>query len=637
VKRLQKISPWSIVFFLTIIFIYLYVFMEWVFFVTKPSFMSGMSLWVQSRIFILSSLGWAILPLLLILLFGIIARVVHREPVTQFLVAAVIMIPSLIVSSLILLLVDNFTYTVLQFGIVSTERLSRAAYGFLFLLLCGFAYYRINLYTRWRDGKKHPVKRNQWILLTGLLSLSGIVSLSSMMTNHTASTLSAIASQSDNLPNIILLGSDGLDATHLSAYGYERDTTPNIKSRLSSALVAENAFPNAGTTAGSVASILTGKLPIETRLIYPPDILNGDDSYQHLPGILKRLGYHTIDLSVPYFGDALTLNMQGGFDIANQRSGTDSFVVKTSRIVGGGDTAYFVNTMLQRISERLLHIFYIKPMINPFETVIEPARREDEQKRFDELISVLETSVDPVFVHVHMLGTHGPRFEIRQQVFSAGQSQEKDWMMDFYDDAILSFDRYVDELFDYLMESGKLENTIVIVYSDHGRRWTIHQRIPLIFWFPHREYTGVVQGNVQNIDIAPTILSYLGVPIPEWMKGESLIAETLPTQEHIFSASVASDLTEVTKEGLWAVEAERRSPPFYQLGYVGLVVCNQWYELYVQNPSLRYGKVKGHTGSCDPESLSTPDQAEQILLDHLFQNGYDVSAFPKSIPVQISD
>jgi hypothetical protein len=137
--------------------------MEWVFFVTKPSFMSGMSLWVQSRIFILSSLGWAILPLLLILLFGIIARVVHREPVTQFLVAAVIMIPSLIVSSLILLLVDNFTYTVLQFGIVSTERLSRAAYGFLFLLLCGFAYPM----ARWKktSGKTKPVDPAHWVIV----------------------------------------------------------------------------------------------------------------------------------------------------------------------------------------------------------------------------------------------------------------------------------------------------------------------------------------------------------------------------------------------------------------------------------------------------------------------------------------
>jgi hypothetical protein len=636
-KRLQRASPWSVIFFLTTIFVYLYVFMEWVFFVTKPSFMSGMSLWVQVRIFLLSAFGSAILPLLLIVLLGITARIVQNESLSRLFAAIAAFVPALILASMILLLVDNFTYTIFQFGVVSTERLSRAAYGFLFILLCAFVYYRISLYVRRRDGKKHPVKRNQWILLAGLLSLSGLISLFSILSSQTSLALSTVTAHRDILPNIILLGSDGLDATHLSAYGYGRDTTPNISSRLSDALVAENAFPNAGTTAGSVASILTGKLPIQTRLIYPPDILDGADAYQHLPGILKRLGYHTVDLSVPYFGDALTLNMQGGFDIANEKSGTDNIFVQTGRTLGGGDTAYLVDTMLQRISDRLLHIFFLKPMINPFEKVIEPARRADEQKRFDELISVLEGSAEPVFVHVHMLGTHGPRFEIRDQVFSAGQTQEQDWMIDFYDDAILSFDQYVGELFEYLTKSGQLENTVVIVYSDHGRRWSVHQRVPLLFWFPHQEYTGVMQGNVQNVDIAPTLLGYLGVPIPEWMTGESLIADTPSAAGYIFSASVASDLTAVTADGLWAVEAERRSPPFYQLGYVGMVVCDQWYELYVRNPSLRYGKVRGHAGGCNSPSLKEPEQAKQILLDHLSQNGYDVSAFPTLIPVEYSE
>jgi arylsulfatase A-like enzyme len=609
--------------------------MEWLFFVTKPSFMSGMSLWDQIRILLLSAFGSAILPLLLIVLLGILAYVFQNDTVSRFLIAVAIFVPALVLSALILLLVDNFTYTVFEFGIVSTERLSRAGYGFLFALLCAFAYYRMRLYVRSRQWKKYPVKRNQRILLAALLFFSGILSLVSMRSSRTSQTL-VVASQRGGLPDIILLGSDGLDATHLSAYGYERDTTPNIRSRLSSALVAENAFSNAGTTAGSIASILTGKMPIETRVIYPPDILNGEDAYQHLPGILKRLGYHTVDLSVPYFGDALTLNMQAGFDIANERSGADPIIVKTSRALGGGDTAYFVDTMRQRISDRLLHIFFLWPMINPYETVIEPARRADEQKRFDGLISVLESSTEPVFLHVHMLGTHGPRFEIRQQVFSTNQAQEKDWMLDFYDDAILSFDQYVGELFAYLSDSDRLEDTIFIVYSDHGRRWTIHQRVPLLFWFPEGEYHGRIPGNVQNIDIAPTLLDYLGVPIPEWMQGRSLIRENLATPEHVFSASVDSNLIEVTKEGLWAVETARSSPPFYQLGYVGLVLCDQWYELYVQDPSLRYGTVQGHTGACDRRTAPTPGQARQILLDHLFQSGYDVSAFPESIPMKHS-
>ena len=608
--------------------------MEWIFFVTKPSFMSGMSIWHQLQILLLSALGMSILPLVLIFLLGLVDCLIQRQLARKILIAIGILIPTLIFSSLILLLVDNFTYTVFKFGIVSTERFLRAGYGLLYLILCSLVYYQIRKYVRARSLKKHPVKKNQWFFLGGLLLVSIILSISAVLTNRSAAVAIGDVSHTGNLPNIILLGSDGLNANHLSAYGYERDTTPNIKRLMSNALVAENDFPNGGTTAGSVASILTGKLPIETRVIYPPDILTGEDAYQHLPGILKRLGYHTVDLSVPYFGDALTLNMQGGFDIANERSGVDNLVVKLSRLLGGGDSAYFTDAMTQRVSDRLQHIFFIKQMINPYDTVIKPAKRETEQKRFNELVSVLEDSKAPVFVHVHMLGTHGPRFEVRQQIFSAGQNQNQDWMPDFYDDSILSLDQYVGQLFDYLSKSGKLKNTAVIVYSDHGHQWTIYQRVPLMFWFPNGANAGKVEENVQNIDIAPTILDYLGLPVPQWMDGKSLIAKNTVQPPYIFSASVDSNQIEVTKNGLWEVDAQRKVPPFYQLGYVGLVACDQWFELYLQKPALREGKVQDHTYSCDPGKALNVEDAKRVLLDQLAKNGFDISSFPSSVPVQ---
>jgi hypothetical protein len=612
---------------------YIYTFMEWIFFITKPSFMSGMSIWLQINVLFVSALGMSVLPLLIVILLWALERGIRNPPFTQYLTVLGLLISSLIISTMILLLVDNFTYTVFKFGVVSTERISRAAYGFLFILLTVLIYVQIKQYVVSRSVKKYPVKRSQKVVFSGLLALSAIFSIVSMM-NSPANVLAATqVSPTDNLPNIILLGSDGLDATHLSAYGYERDTTPYINTRLQDALVAENAFPNGGTTAGSVASILTGKLPIATRVIYPPDILQGEDSYQHLPGILKRLGYQAVDLSVPYFGDALTLNMQGGFDVANQRSGKDHPVVKVTRLLGGGDSAYFVDTMIQRVSDRLLHIFFIQPMINPIEKVIEPASREDEQKRFNELVSTLKQAQAPVFVHVHMLGTHGPRFEIREQVFSAGQTQDTDWMINFYDDSILNFDRYVGELFNYLGDSGTLKNTIVIIYSDHGRRWTVHDRMPLLFWFPDGKHAGRISDNVQNIDIAPTILDYIGIPIPKWMAGQSLIDDFI-APDHIFSSSVDASLIEVSKDGIWVTDAGRKAPPFYQVGYVGLVACDQWFELYVKNPGMSHGKVKGHSGSCASAKALSTDEAERLLLEHLSRNGFDVSSFPGSIPVQ---
>ena len=628
------LPAWLVLLFVTWLVVYLYTFSEWLFFVTKPSFMSGMSVWSQLKIFLISALGLSFFPTLAIVLLGSLDRLIHREVISRVLLALGVLIPTLFVSAAALLLVDNFTYTVLGFGIVSTERISRALYALLYIVFCIFAYGRIRSHILFRNRKKHPVRRESFIALSGLLLLSLTVSLFYMFTGRegVASDVSPGSKEKD-LPNIILLGSDGVAATHLSVYGYGRNTTPNISSMGHKALIAENAFPNGGTTAGSIASILTGKLPIETRVLYHPDILRGEDSYQHLPGILKRLGYHTVDLSVPYYGDALSLNVQGGFDQINDRSGGDNPVLKVSRILGGGDSAYFVDTMLQRISERLLHIFFLKPMINSFEKVVEPTDRGDEQYRFNRLIATLQEANGPVFVHVHMLGTHGPRFEIRQRVFSAGQTQTSDWMTDYYDDAILSFDQYVGELFRYLSDSGQLGHTLILIYSDHGMQWNMHQRVPLIFWFPDEKYAGKIHASAQNIDISPTVLDYLDVPIPAWMAGQSLLREDLETPDHIFSASVDTDLVTVAKDGIWSVQMERTWPPFYQVGYVDLVACNQWYELYLPSPRLQYGDITDYKGPCDASTLPTPEQAIQILLDHLFQNGFDVSSFPKSVPM----
>ena len=609
--------------------------MEWIFFVTKPSFMSGMVFWSQLKIYLLSALGLCVFPIFTILILAYLDRTLQGKYLRATLISFGLIIPSLLFSSLVLILFDNFTYTIFRFGIVSTERYLRAAYGFCFIALGLFSYHRIRLYSLTRSKKKYPVKRTQACIVLGIISISVIISFFSIADNSAAAGSVFIQKPiNERLPNIILLGSDGLDATHFSVYEYARDTTPNMKELSKNALVAENAFPNAGTTGGSIASIMTSKLPLETGVIYPPDILKGVDAYQHLPGILKRMGYHTVDLSVPYYGDAITLNLLEGYDIANQRSSTDSIIVKTSRFIGGDDSAYFAKTILQRISVRMLHIFFLRPMINPFELVIQPASRSSEQDQFNGLISLLEDSETPVFVHVHMLGTHGPSFEIRQPLFSVGQTQEEFWMIDFYDDAILNFDQYIGELFSYLSNTGQLENTIVIVYSDHGMMWSINQRVPLLFWFPDGKFADRIKVKVQNIDIAPTILDYLKIPIPEWMDGQSLLEQNLKSPQYIFSASVESSLVDVTKNGLWAVEMERRSPPFYQVGYVGLIICDHWYELYVQYPSLLYGKLKGHAVTCDLAEAPDPEGAKQILLENLSNNGYDISSFPTSVPIR---
>ena len=101
-------------------------------------------------------------------------------------------------------------------------------------------------------------------------------------------------------------------------------------------------------------------------------------------------------------------------------------------------------------------------------------------------------------------------------------------MTDFYDDSILTFDHYLGEVLNALEQTGKINNTILVIYSDHPMRYNARHRVPLVIHFPNDEFAGRIETNVQNLDIAPTILDYLGVNQPTWMVGKSLLGDDLP-------------------------------------------------------------------------------------------------------------
>jgi len=475
-----------------------------------------------------------------------------------------------------------------------------------------------------------------YYLLLITFFISGIAFLFTIREIQFNSSLSSVSTiQPATQPNIILLGWDGISATRMSAYGYERDTTPNLTKHLSSALVAENAFPNTGKTGGSLTSLLTGKPPTETRVIFPPDTLLGTDAYEHLPGILKQLGYDTIQVTVPYYADAYEVNILGGFDIVNFRSeDTNPLLTQLARM-GGGGAFYFTGQVIFRISERVEHVFFIKEMENPYAAVTQPVYAIHDNQRLDAMIQYLNETETPLFLHVHMMDTHGPDFYVPKQFFSAGQTQGEEWATDFYDDSIRNSDEYLHELFNYLSESGKIQNAIVILYSDHGIEWDPLDRVPLLFWFPNSQYTGRIQQNVQLLDIAPTILDYLSVPQPVWMTGRSLLTDGLPPDRTIFSATVGDELKVTEDRTTWVVDESKISPPFYQLGKINLVVCNKWFSLNLREPALLYGDVEGSTISCNPEDVSSPEQASHLLLQHLDDENYDISSFPQTFPLQV--
>jgi glucan phosphoethanolaminetransferase (alkaline phosphatase superfamily) len=628
-KRLINYAHnWEPIFFITILAAYLYVFMEWIFFATKPSFLSMMSLVSKIEVLLLSGLALSALSLAALLIFAFVDFLGTITGLSRFMRYLGLAIPAVILSAMVLLLLDNFTYTVFEFGIVSTSGIWRAAYALLFVLLLGVIYRHV-LKLAWREPgqSQHSslAKPYKYICLI-ILGISVILALTQFNYDIFSPAKSTSSQQAfGQMPNIILLSSDGLSAENMSVYGYARDTTPHLQELAQDSLVAENAFTNSGTTAPSEISLLTSKLPTTLHFGLQFEKVSSKDAYQHLPGILKAAGYKTIEYGVPTQVDSYYFNLQNSFDTSNDQTHSESSFASYLRKIGFSESAYFIDIMEGRILDRLLHIFFIRVMQNPYELVTHPSTWISDKEKVSEMLFQLDQSTQPIFFHVHLMGTHGPTYAPSIQYYSQGETQDQPGMVDFYDDTIKSFDLLVGEVIDHLQQNNEFDHTILVIYTDHDKNWTSRNRVPLIMRFPGGQYAGKITATVQNMDIAPTLLDYLGLSIPSWMDGETLLNDKLDPHRLIFSAMSIKLQTENSSGEKLSVE-EQITPPFYEFIYFNIIDCQELYVLNLKTDELLSGDIPGYVNPCNEDSLLSLSQAKQAMILQLTKDGYDTSA-----------
>ena len=142
--------------------------------------------------------------------------------------------------------------------------------------------------------------------------------------------------------------------------------------------------------------------------------------------------------------------------------------------------------------------------------------------------------IDPATVHLTKYWPDTP--EVRQ-----------DWAQ--YHDNITVMDSWVKKELKLLEDKGLSDNTIVIFFGDHGGGMPRHKRfagdsgmrVPFIVHVPEKlkklapkEYSsgGVSERPVGFIDLAPTMLSIVGIKPPEYMQGHAFMGkfETEPPQ-----------------------------------------------------------------------------------------------------------
>ncbi len=367
---------------------------------------------------------------------------------------------------------------------------------------------------------------------------------------------------SSDKPNVIFYVIDGGGADYMSVYGYNRRTTPNLERLAAEGAVFEHAYSNSSWTRPSTASFMSslqhsvlGGFKSGFNVI--PD--DAPTMAQHM----HRAGYQTA---------VFTANPNAG-TLSGLERGVDFFRENWAEFAyaaGGGnfrESSRFLHGAFWRWRERYpAEPYWVHfqttdlheeiPAVAPFSGLfVSP----------DQVATwrVWQDSLEP-------LGNHGPYSEAWEK---SGLDRVKFFAMHqgLYDENMAHNDYQIGRLVERLKAEGEWENTLLIIGADHSTeaamddmgiaiqdslppRWSRPMfrpsisRVPLIFVWPGHIAGGQrLNQTVSMIDVLPTILDLVGLPMPEVMQGQSL-APLLLSGERLKPRPVILDEFEVDQE-----------------------------------------------------------------------------------------
>jgi arylsulfatase A-like enzyme len=274
--------------------------------------------------------------------------------------------------------------------------------------------------------------------------------------------------------DIVVVTIDALRADHVSSYGYARATTPNIDRLAARGVRFEHAYCPTPHTSYSVTSMMTGK--------YMRPLLGmgvGDDS-ETWAGYLRRYGFRTAAFYPP--------------------------------------AVFFIDEhRFRRMKSEGLGFEYRKEEFTAPELL--------RTQIADYVVGAPHDK--PLFLWVHLFEPHEPYVKHPEHVFGAG-----DDTVDAYDSEIAAADAEVGNIIEVVEK--RRPGAVFVVSADHGEELgdhggryhgtTVYEeqvRVPLVVVAPGVA-PGVVSVPVQTIDLLPTTLAALDVPLPARVRGRDL-------------------------------------------------------------------------------------------------------------------
>jgi arylsulfatase A-like enzyme len=345
-------------------------------------------------------------------------------------------------------------------------------------------------------------QRWPWVVAAGVILLAYLSTFVELGSSGSSLDRRPLGSAEDILRlrerddlNVLFVLVDTLRADRLGSYGYERDTSPTLDRLAASGVRFEWHLAQSAWTKSSMASLWTALNPTRTGITRYDHVLPGDA--RMAPEILREAGFQTVGLYrngwvAPTFG------FDQGFEIY-QRADPAQLPPEVR----------VMNPTLGNAGSDEGAIAAAQEFL-----------RFDGRKRW--------------FLYLHLMDLHEYIYDEESALFGSSYS-------DIYDNSLRWTDDLFATLFEILAEGGHLENTLVVVASDHGeafleRGFEGHGRkvyreeteIPLLLSFPFRLEPGiVVSSRTRNVDVWPTVLDLLGLAPPEGIDGRSRLPEIL--------------------------------------------------------------------------------------------------------------
>ncbi len=359
-------------------------------------------------------------------------------------------------------------------------------------------------------------------------------------------TFAACSEKKQEQPNIIFLLADDLKADALGFMGNAIVRTPHIDALAGKGTVFRNTYATTAICAISRASIFSGQYSIRHGIRDFTTTFSDSAFAMTYPALFRHNGYYTGFIGKYGVGSPLPKDK---FDYWEGFGGMGAYYYKT----GEGDSIHSTD----RIGKQMITFLETRDRSKPFclsvsfkaphtldgSTVHNGFIYSPEFESYytDDSIPFPANGDDSYYL------SFPPLFRTNEQ--GVENEARKRWELRFstkakYQETVKAYyrlisgiDKVVGNLVDELRKQGADKNTIIVFTADNGfylgehglaGKWYGHEesiRIPLVVYDPRADGSRrvpVSDAIALNIDMAPTLLEYAGIPVPPGIQGKSL-------------------------------------------------------------------------------------------------------------------